>query len=138
MPIQTALSFLRWLNIFCIIAYMQLWIKASAPVNIILILVAAAVVVGAMRMTRATLALRREVREQEERAKALGERKEELLRRLEERDAPETVEYQAKATMNLKNSGEEVVVVVPDAPSGTSATPATFWRRVKDFFAKIF
>ena len=117
---------------------MRLPFKRSIPVNVLLAVVAAAVAVGATRMTRATLALRREVREQEIYAEALGERKAELLRRLEEQDAPETVEYQAKATMNLKNPGEEVVVVVPDARSATSADRNTFWERVKDFFAKIF
>ncbi|MEK7541903.1 MAG: hypothetical protein AAB533_03585, partial [Patescibacteria group bacterium] len=90
---------------------MRFSFKPSAAVNMALILAAAAAAVGATRMTRDTLALRAEVRDAERYLDAIAAHKEELTRRREAADAPESVEYEAKAKWNLKNPGEEVVVV---------------------------
>lgn len=117
---------------------MRLPIKHSLGLTILLVCVAAATAAGAARMTRTTLLLRAEVRDAEERLARTREKKQELSRRIAEEDVPEAVEYQAKAKMNLKNPGEEVVVVVPETPPVPESEPAGWRRRVKDFFAKIF
>lgn len=113
-------------------------IKYALPVNILLLLAASVVGVGAVRMTRATLSLRAEVRKSEARLEAIAARKHEIARRLDEQDAPEAVEYQAKATMNLKNPGEEVIVVVPEEEGTGVLEPSGFWQRISDFFSRIF
>jgi len=138
MPTQTALSFLRWLNIPRSIKGMRLSIKRSIPMNIFLLCTASAVAVGAARITATTLALRAELRSAESQLGDMVRKKQELSRRLEEQDTPEAVEYQAKARMNLKNPGEEVVVVVPDERPAPPETSAGFWQSVRDFFARIF
>lgn len=117
---------------------MRLPIKHIFALNIALIAVAAATAIGAIRMARGTQALRAEVESAEDRLAAAHEKKQELRRRIAEQDAPETVEYQAKAKMNLKNPGEEVVVVVPEPPSAPEPEPAGWWRYLQDFFARMF
>ena len=117
---------------------MRFPIKTSSLMNILLLAVAAGVGVGAVRMTHSTLSLRAEVQMSEKLLEDTAVKKQELLRRLAEQDAPETVDYQAKARMNLKNSGEEVVVVVSDEPILPPAEPVGFWQYVKDWFSKIF
>ncbi len=105
--------------------------------NILLLSAAASVAVGAARMTHSTLALRAEVKMSEKILEEMAAKKQELLRRLAEQDAPETVEYQAKARMNLKNPGEEVVVVVPDEPPAPAIPQSGLWQRVRNFFSNF-
>lgn len=117
---------------------MRLRIKHPLPVNIFLLLAASAVGVGAVRMTRATLALRAEVREAEVLLETIAARKHEIDQRLAEQDAPEAVEYKAKAQLNLKNPGEEVVVVAPEEKGADSAEVPGFWQRITNLFSRIF
>lgn len=138
MPIQTALSFLRWVNIRCMIAYMRLRIKTSLPVTLLVILTAVMVSVAVVRMARTTLGLSAELRAGEAFLVEMQKKKQALEARLAEADEPAVVEYQAKAALNLKNPGEEVVVVPLDERPVFSAESRGVWRRIMDFFVKMF
>lgn len=118
---------------------MRLPIKHSWPVSLALLLAASVIGVGAVRMTRATLALRAEVREAEAHLTAIAARKRDLSRRLAEQDAPEKVEYHAKAQLNLKNPGEEVVVVVaaPEKSNISGLAKSGVWEGVKNFLRRL-
>lgn len=116
---------------------MRFAIKYSLPVNLLFLCAVFVVGVGAVRMTRATLALRAEVRDAEARLEAIAARKDQIARRLAEQDAPEAVEYEAKAKMNLKNAGEEVVVVAPEEKPADSAESSGVWQRIMDFLRAI-
>ncbi len=113
-------------------------LKNSLPLNLLLLIAAAAVGVGAARMARQTLALRTELSGAEVKLKEVKQAQAELVARLAERDTPEGIEREAKAKLNLKSPGEEVVVVVPPPAPAESAAPATLWERIKRFFAEIF
>lgn len=112
-------------------------IKNSVVINLLLMLVAIAVGIGATRLARQTLALRSELRDTQVKLEAIGRQKAEVAARLAELETPEAIEREAKAKLNLKKPGEEVVVVVPEERRLPPLRP-TLWERVKRFFAGIF
>lgn len=64
-------------------------------------------------------------------------RNQELARTLQKFDNPEFLEREAKDRLNLKNQGEEVAVIVPEAQA-TSSMPAekSFWSRLRSLFSR--
>lgn len=117
------------------IGYMFARIKNSLALNVLLLIAAGAVGIGAVRMARQTLALRAELAAAEARLEEVKRGQAELAARLAELDTPEAVEREAKAKLNLKKPGEEVVVVVPpEAPAGPQPPSPTWRQRVKQFF----
>lgn len=58
----------------------------------------------------------------------------ELLQSLRKFANPEFLEREAKDRLNLKNHGEEVVVIMPAAQSTSSASAEkSFWSRLRSF-----
>lgn len=43
------------------------------------------------------------------------------------------LEREAKRRLNLKNSGEQVVIIVPEEKNEAATTPPSFWQRVRVF-----
>lgn len=112
-------------------------IKNSVPVNLLLMLAAIAVGIGAVRMVRETLGLRLALGDTEEKLDKIQRQKAEAASRLAELETPEVIEREAKAKLNLKKFGEEVVVVVPEELH--EPPPArSWWERIEQFFAGIF
>ena len=113
-------------------------IKTSLPLNFLLLLMAGAVTIGAVRMAYQAAGLWTELDNTEARVEALRQKKAELEARLAELETPEAIERRAKANLNLKKSGESVVVVVPEKTDGPRPSPPTLWQKTKWFFAGIF
>ena len=115
-------------------------IKDSLSLNILFICLAAAVSIGAVRITRETMALRSEARRGEEKITALTLEKTRLEARIAELETPEAIEREAKEKLNLKKRGETVVVVVPEpehsARNGTVFSFMTWWKSVIEFFQR--
>lgn len=65
---------------------------------------------------------------------ALKEKNQALQAKIVELDTPQAVEREAKDHLNLKMSGEEVVVVVPEQDQALPSAPHRFW----DFIKKLF
>jgi len=114
-------------------------IKNSFLITIILCIVAVGVSIGAFRLVMHTLGLRGEYTVNQEKIAALTKQKQELEARLEELTVPAALEREAKARLNLKLPGEEVVVVVPEEKATTSLDISSgVWGRAILFFKKLF
>lgn len=68
-----------------------------------------------------------------------------ILGKLHELDVPRLLEQEAKARLQVRRPGEEVVVIVPSpnatppaAPAGERGAGAGFFSRVRDFFSRVF
>ena len=112
-------------------------IKNSVSLNILFICLAAVVTIGATRITRETIVLRREAREGEEKIAALAARTAELEARIAELETPEAVEREAKEKLNLKKRGETVVVVVPESRDQKNPERPGFWGSIVSFFSEM-
>ncbi|MBI2053314.1 MAG: septum formation initiator family protein [Candidatus Sungbacteria bacterium] len=112
-------------------------IKNSLPLNILFICLAAAVSVGAMRITRETMTLSSEARRGEEKIAALAAEKSQLEARIAELETPEAIEREAKEKLNLKKRGETVVVVVPENHDQSNPMRAGFWGTTVSFFLEM-
>lgn len=100
-----------------------------------LILLAISISYSAIRMVRSVLMVRAQ---SEEITKKIGElqyKKQQLEAALVEIQTQEAIEREAKARLNLKKPGEEVVVVVPEKKiSAPQPEPVRFWSRVMLLF----
>lgn len=112
-------------------------IKDSLPLNILFICLAAAVSVGAVRITRETMALRSEARRGEEKIAALAAEKARLTARIAELETPEAIEREAKEKLNLKKRGETVVVVVPEQAGQDKTVGTGYWAGIVSFFSEM-
>lgn len=113
--------------------------KKSFIVNIILILLAISVSYSAARMVRDVFVVRTESKEITQKIEELTRKKQELELALAEIQTKEAVEREAKARLNLKKSGEEVVVVVPEKKISVSQDPpVSFWSRFMSLFTSLF
>lgn len=84
--------------------------------------------------------LRKELQSAEEKLAQLLQKNKELEGKLAELDTKEGVEREAKERLNLKNTGESVVVLVPEKdvlPEGKDSGFASFWGWLKKFIWSI-
>lgn len=112
----------------------------SVPLHIVLVIVAVGASVSAGVMVRQALTISEESAGAEARIDALTHKKEELRSRISELETEGVVRREAKARLNLKNSGEHVVVVVPEKivtasvhASGILEKSAMVWQWIKVF-----
>ena len=85
------------------------------------------------------VALREESKATRAKIEELTRRKKELESQLSELKNTPAIEREAKERLNMKNSGEEVVVVVPEKKSDQEkpvATTSSFLQRVWNFFGQ--
>ncbi len=94
------------------------------PAAVFLIVVVGFLVTSAVRITIRERAIARERRALEERVAILEAEKSRLAEAIRALGDPAAVERLAKERLNLKNTGEEVVVVVPDGRT-VAAPPAS-------------
>lgn len=110
------------------------YIKKSF-INVILILFAMTISYSAVRMIRNVLMVRIQSEEITKKIEKLTYEKQELESALAEVQTKEAIEREAKARLNLKNPGEEVVVVVPEKKiSAPQPEPVSFWSRIMLLF----
>lgn len=107
------------------------------PAVIFLVVIAGLLVVSAVRVVIRERSLARERRALEERVAMLGAEKSRVAEAVRALGAPEAVERLAKERLNLKNPGEEVVVV---RPGGSSApvSPRTWLSFLPGWLASLF
>ena len=160
MPTQMRLMSLRLRNIFfCIIipirtrnfyytfsvSYLQYdmtffrrLIRKKILINIAFSAALIAVGYNTYGVVRRSFVLKEESAATRAKIEELTRRKQELAAELEELNKTPAIEREAKARLNMKNVGEEVVVVVPEkntsANEKKSTTTPSFWDRIKNFF----
>lgn len=112
-------------------------ITHSLSATIFLAAVAVACAAGAVSLMRSALQVSRDSAAASARLALLTAQKERLEEERRERAGEEAVRYHAKARLNLKNPGEEIVVVLPDRPEISASGEMGLWRRIKIFFRAI-
>ena len=114
------------------------WMKRSLVLNAFLAAIAGVWLYGAYRVALQAREASHELRRAEQELSVLRQKKQGLRSRLRELETPEGVEREAKARLNLKNPGEEVVVVVPDDVGARLATSSSaWWARALDFVRSL-
>ena len=88
-------------------------LKQSLLLSIILISLSVFVAYGAYNMLRQAIELNHSVKNEQQKIRELTQKKIELQAYLVESETAEAIEREAKERLNLKLSGEEVLVVVP-------------------------
>ena len=86
-------------------------------------------------MAYQALSLHSELDSTQKKIEEVTRKKEELEHRIVELQTPEAVEREAKERLNLKKSGENVVVVVPEKKEvSPKSNLEYFWGKIKNFF----
>ena len=111
------------------------YFKKSFILNIVFILVAVIASYSAARMVRSAFIMHAQSAEMTKRIEELKAKKQQLEATIAEIQTKEAVEREAKARLNLKNPGEEVVVVVPPKKEDLPVEkPASFWSKFMSLF----
>jgi cell division protein FtsB len=113
-------------------------IKNSIPLNILLLAAALWIGYSAYSLVGEALALRKEARDSQAKIKQLAHKKAELEAYIAELESRGAVEREAKARLNLKLSGEEVVVVLPEEISPGAEIQGSVWKKLQMFFRRLF
>ena len=115
-------------------------IKRSVVINFFLLSLTLLIGYGALRGVLQALELRKEAKGKEKKIEELLEKKVELERYLAELENAEVVKREAKERLNLKEPGENVVVVVPveEETSPTEPVAGNFWAKIKMFVSSFF
>ena len=83
--------------------------------------------------------MNREARSNQEKIEELTKKKQELEAYLAELSTDEAIKREAKERLNLKEPGEEVVVVAAEeAGAEKNQENPSFWDRVKNLFSALF
>lgn len=122
------------------IAINRMWnrITRSVWANIVFAVLAAACLAGALSLIRSAAQVLRDSAAARARFADLTAEKERLEEEIYERTQESAIRYQAKARLNLKNPGEEVVIVVSEDEPADTAEPSDFWQKIREFFSKMF
>jgi hypothetical protein len=117
----------------------QVWeiMKRSVWANLAFFLLALLVGYGVMKIARDALVARDEVMGIDRRVEELTRQKADLEEYLRELQTPGGIEREAKERLNLKKTGEEVVVVMPreELSQGTAEKQKrSLWDFVREFF----
>lgn len=106
------------------------YIKKTFIINIILISFAIIASYSAAHMVRNAFVMRKQSAEMTKKIEELQQKKQRLEAAVAEIQTKEAVEREAKARLNLKKPGEEVVVVVPEKKTSMPQVgPINFWSR---------
>ena len=119
-------------------ALLRRLVRKNTLVNLTFIVALLLVGHNTYQVVRRSFALKKESAATKAKIEQLTRRKQELEAQITELKSAPAVERQAKERLNMKNSGEEVVVVVPEKNTvpqkKSAATPPSFWDRLKGFF----
>ena len=111
--------------------------KKQLIINIALIVIAMLVSYRAARMVRSVFMTREQSAEMTQQIEQLKVKKQELEAELAELKTKEAVEREAKERLNMKKTGEEVVVVVPEKKDDeTRVQPKSLWAKIASFFSR--
>lgn len=102
-------------------------LKKSLSFNLFLLMVLLAVAYGSYKTARQALELKEESQETKNKIEELKRKKTELEQKLAELKTKEEIERTGKESLNLKNRGENVVVVIPENQASTTATNGHGW-----------
>lgn len=108
-------------------------LKQSLLLNFILVGVCVFTAYASYHMLRQAVELSRSIRNDRQKIRELTQKKSELEAYLAERETPEAIEREAKERLNLKLSGEEVVVVIPPKNS-TAREQSGIGSRIRKWF----
>jgi len=115
------------------------YFRKSIVLNLLFFVAVIFVGYSAYNMVKGALVLRQEWHDIKQKVGDLGQKKLQLEASLAELETKEAMEREAKSRFNLKNPGEEVVVVVSDKKdNGEAGGPANVWSRIKSFFKGLF
>ncbi len=93
----------------------------------------------AFMVIRQAAMARQKLEEHDKKISALQEEKARLEAAIANLKTSEGIEREAKKRLNLKNPGEEVVVVVPDQKSSEEPDASVSWRqRLMDWLRKLY
>lgn len=98
---------------------------------------AAFMAISAVSLLRSALQVSRDASAGRARLAELAAKKKELEAEIRERGTEESVRYQAHLRLNLKNSGEAAVVVLPEQKESPAAAAPSFWQNARDIFQRI-
>ena len=112
-------------------------ITRSVWAHVILAALAAVSLASALSLARSALEVARDSAAARARLEKLAVQKGRLEEEIRERAQEESVRYRAKARLNLKNPGENIVVVLPDDPDVSAPAEAEVWQRIKNFFGSV-
>ncbi len=88
---------------------------------------------GATKMTWQAWELYQEAKDTEKQIAELAQKKEELESYIAELESRQGAEREAKARLNLKLPGEEVIVVVPEETKENQNNSFAWWKKIKEF-----
>ena len=111
-------------------------LKQSLLLNFILVVVAVFVAYASYNMLRQAIELSRSVKNDRRKIQELTRKKSELQAYLAELETPEAIEREAKERLNLKLSGEEVVVVVPPKNIAVAEQPG-LGNRIRNWLKEL-
>ena len=144
---KTVCNFFRCININSLYPFSHLassrsktmWnrITRSLSANLALILLAIVCVSGAVSLARQAASVLRDSASARARVEELAAKKKKLEEEIRERTREESVRYQAKARLNLKNPGENIVVILPEKKEPAPEAPYPLWQKITSFFQKI-
>ncbi len=114
-------------------------ITRSLSINMALGVLAFLSLVSAASLMRQAIQISRDSATAARRLDELTAHKKELEAAIRTAGMEEAVRYKAKARLNLKNPGENIVVVLPDKkeipPAGGGES--VWWKRITSFFSRI-
>lgn len=109
----------------------------------VLVLIAGFFLNGVVELHKKLALIKAEQAKKQAELQKLIQERERLEKEIAFLQSQSALEREAKARLNFKKPGEEVVIVVPDEKPALQAiasvpyTP-TFWERVREFFTKLF
>jgi len=110
----------------------------SLPLHVVLFILAALSLVSGVSLVRSAIQVSRDHASVSARLANLMSEKKRLEEEIRERTQEESVRYQAHLRLNLKNPGENIVVVLPeDHASSADEKDTSFWRDIKNFLRAI-
>lgn len=110
----------------------------APPVVALFLVVAGFLSVSAVRMMLRAAEIQKERIALESKVRELEARKADLEASLANIDSPGAIERAAKDKLDLKNPGEEVVVVEPDRATTTGKRPSGFVSFLPGWLAHVF
>ena len=115
-------------------------ITHSLSINAALAVLAVFCFVSAASLARQAIQISRDSAAAARRLDELTAHKKELEAATRAAGMEETIRYKAKARFNLKNPGENIVVVLPDKKEvpADAAGDNSLWERIKSFFGGLF
>ena len=123
---------------FCNMAPVKSMVRKNKLIRVAFVAILVFVGYNTYHIIRRSFALKQESVATRAKIKELIRHKQELEAQIMELKTASAVEREAKARLNMKNSGEEVVVVVPEKNVQSDKKPATTMTSFRDWVRGFF